>query len=66
MDRIRLVVTCELVFKLCSAELRRDCQEFCEYILFIINFRSILMVYNCTFSASVSIISAAIIFRHQE
>jgi hypothetical protein len=67
MDWIRLVVTCELVFKLCSAELRRDFQEFCECILFIINLTSILIVFNYILSsASVSLISAAIILRHQE
>jgi len=67
MDWIRLVVTCELVFKLCSAELRRVFQEICEYILLIINLTGILIIFNCIFSsASVGIISAAIIFRHEE
>ena len=44
MELIRLVVTCELVFKPCSAELRRDCQEFCGYILFIISLTGILTI----------------------
>ena len=57
MDWIRLVVTCELVFKLCSAELSCDFQGFCEYILFIIDLTIILIVfYFVLSSASVTIV----------